>query len=160
MSAEVLHLGDNMTELDTYLGNVGTWKKTSWSLMMVALMVLSTTLAGMGMGANDEFQQDWAESIQRTSVQTADQDDQPFREREDHSSQPTPWSHPALLDPQYNDMGVMYGKVNDLSLLDLRASGWTLHVEERIGDDHDNDGIEDVTDDDDDGDGILDELEQ
>ena len=124
-----------MTELDRYLVNIGAWKKTSWSLMMVALMVFSTTIAFMG--TNAEFQQDWADSIQRTSVQTADQDDQPFRDRENHNSQPTPWSHPALLDPQYNDMGVMYGKVNDLSLLDLRASGWTLHLEERIGDDHD-----------------------
>ena len=154
----MLHLGDNMTELDTYLGNIGAWKKTSWSLMMVALMVFSTTIAFMG--TNAEFQQDWADSIQRTSVQTADQDDQPFRDRENHNSQPTPWSHPALLDPQYGDMGVMYGKVNDLSLLDLRASGWTLHLEERIGDDHDNDGIDDLNDLDDDNDGIYDLIER
>ena len=69
-----------MTELNTYLENIGAWKKTSWSLMMVALMVFSTTIAFMG--TNTEFQQDWADSIQRTSVQTADQDDQPFRDRE------------------------------------------------------------------------------
>mgnify|MGYP003324321635 FL=1 len=121
-------------------------------------MVFSTTIAFMG--TNTEFQQDWADSIQRTSVQTADQDDQPFRDRENYNSQPTPWSHPALLNPQYNDMGVMYGKVNDLSLLDLRASGWTLHLEERIGDDHDNDGIDDLNDLDDDNDGIYDLIER
>ena len=152
----MLHLGDNMTELDSYLGKIGAWKKTSWSLMMVALMVLSTTLAAMQMGAMTDLEQNWSDSVERTAVQTADQDDQPFRDREAHGSQPTPWSHPALLDSQYNDLGVMYGKVHDLSLLDLRASGWTLHLEERIGDDHDNDGIDDLNDLDDDNDGIYD----
>ena len=156
----MLHLGDNMTELDRYLGNIGVWKKTSWSLMMVALMVLSTTLASMQIGATEDIQENWGDSIQRTTVQTADQDDQPFRDREDYGSQHSPWSHPALLDPQYNDLGVMYGKVNDLSLLDLRASGWTLHLEERISDDHDNDGINDLDDLDDDNDGIYDLIER
>ena len=153
-------MGDNMTELDTYLGNVGVYKKTTWSLMMVALMIFSTTLAMVEIDANGEFQHSWSESIQRTSVQTEDQADQPFRDREDYNSQPTPWSHPALLDPQYPDLGVMYGKVHDLSLLDLRASGWTLHLEERIGDDHDNDGIDDLNDLDDDNDGIYDLIER
>ena len=149
-------MGDNMTELDTYLGKIGAWKKTSWSLMMVTLMIFSTTLAALQIGAEEEVQVIWDDSVQRTAVQTADQDDQPFRDREVYDSQPTSWSHPALYDVQYNDMGVMYGKVNDLSLLDLRASGWTLHLEERIGDDHDNDGIDDLNDLDDDNDGIYD----
>ncbi len=123
-------------------------------------MVLSTTLAAMQMGAMTDLEQNWSDSVERTAVQTADQDDQPFRDREAHGSQPTPWSHPALLDSQYNDLGVMYGKVHDLSLLDLRASGWTLHLEERIGDDHDNDGIDDLNDLDDDNDGIYDLIER
>ena len=87
-------MGDNMTELDRYLGNIGVWKKTSWSLMMVALMVLSTTLATMQIGATDDGQLGWSDSVERTSIQTADQDDQPFRERENYDSQHTPWSHP------------------------------------------------------------------
>ena len=156
----MLHLGDNMTELDTYLGKIGAWKKTSWSLMMVTLMIFSTTLAALQIGVEEEVQVIWDDSVQRTAVQTADQDDQPFRDREVYDSQPTSWSHPALYDVQYNDMGVMYGKVNDLSLLDLRASGWTLHLEERIGDDHDNDGIDDLNDLDDDNDGIYDLIER
>ena len=156
----MLHLGDNMTELDTYLGKIGAWKKTSWSLMMVALMILSTTLAALQIDADEEVQEIWGDSVQRTAVQTADQDDQPFRDREVYHTQPTSWNHPALYDVQYNDLGVMYGKVHDLSLLDLRASGWTLHLEERIGDDHDNDGIDDLNDLDDDNDGIYDLIER
>ena len=102
----MLHLGDNMTELDRYLGNIGVWKKTSWSLMMVALMVLSTTLATIGIGATDDVQLGWSDSVERTSIQTADQYDQPFRDRENYDSQPTPWSHPALMESQYPDMGL------------------------------------------------------
>ena len=90
-----------MTELDTYLGKIGAWKKTTWSLMMVALMIFSTTLAALEIGAEEEVQEIWGDSVQRTAVQTASQYDQSFRDREVYDTQPTSWSHPALYDLQY-----------------------------------------------------------
>ena len=148
-----------MTEFDMYLENIGRWKKTSWSLIMVALMMFSL-FAGMNVPASKEIKDDWADSIDRSPVQTMDQSNQPYREWENHGDVATPFTHPALLDPAYGDNGVMYGKINDLSLLDLRSNGWTLHLEERIGNDHDNDGIDDLNDLDDDNDGIYDLIER
>jgi hypothetical protein len=149
-----------MTEFDTYLENIDGWRKTSCSVMMVALMIFST-LAGVNLVSTlGEMETDWADSARRTAVQTADQDDQPFRESENRGTVGSPFMHPALMNSQYPDPGVMYGKISDLSLLDLRASGWTLHLEERIGNDHDNDGIDDLNDLDDDNDGIYDLIER
>ncbi len=149
-----------MTEFDTYLETIGGWKKTSLSVMMVALMIFSTLTGVTLISTPDEMETGWADSVQRTAVQTADQDDQPFRESENRGTVSSPFMHPALMDSQYPDPGVMYGKISDLSMLDLRASGWTLHLEERIGDDHDNDGIDDLNDLDDDNDGIYDLIER
>ncbi len=148
-----------MTEFDMYIENIGRWKKTSWSLIMVALMIFSL-FVGMNVPASKEIKDDWADSIDRSPVQTMDQSNQPYREWENHGDVATPFTHPALLDPAYGDHGVMYGKINDLSLLDLRSAGWTLHLEERLGDDHDNDGIDDLNDLDDDNDGIYDLIER
>ena len=148
-----------MTEIDRYLENIGMWRKTSWSLIMVTMMILST-LAGMSVALTDDSESDWEDSVKRTTVQTGDQYDQPYRENANRGDIASPFTHPALMDPAYGDYGVMYGKVSDLSLLDLRADGWTLHLEERIGDDHDNDGIDDLNDLDDDNDGIYDLIER
>ena len=68
--------------------------------------------------------------------------------------------HPALLDPGYGDLGVLYGKVHDLSLLSLNAPGFGVMLEEPTPNDHDNDGISDLNDLDDDNDGIYDLLER
>ncbi|MDP6900110.1 MAG: hypothetical protein QGF94_04670 [Candidatus Thalassarchaeaceae archaeon] len=148
-----------MTKIDRYLENIGMWRKTSWSLIMVSMMILST-LAGMSVAFTDASESDWNDSVKRTAVQTGDQYDQPYRETVNRGDVASPFTHPALMDPAYGDYGVMYGKVSDLSLLNLRADGWTLHLEERIGDDHDNDGIDDLNDLDDDNDGIYDLIER
>jgi hypothetical protein len=71
-----------------------------------------------------------------------------------------PDGHPALYDVQYPDPLVSYGKVNDLSLLDLRPQNHGILLEETNGKDHDNDGIQDIDDLDDDNDGIYDLLER
>jgi hypothetical protein len=68
--------------------------------------------------------------------------------------------HPALLDPGYGDLGVLYGKVHDLSLLSLNAPGFGIMLEDPTPNDHDNDGISDLNDLDDDNDGIYDLLER
>ena len=38
-SGNLNRISDMMTEFDMYLENIGRWKKTSWSLIMVALMM-------------------------------------------------------------------------------------------------------------------------
>ena len=58
-----------MTEFDMYIENIGRWKKTSWSLIMVALMMFSL-FAGMNVPASKEIKEDWADSIDRSPVQT------------------------------------------------------------------------------------------
>ena len=67
--------------------------------------------------------------------------------------------HDALWDLAWSDPGAMYGTIDDLSVLDLNA-GYGLQLEESRADDHDNDGIDDLTDLDDDNDGIYDLLER
>ena len=104
-----------MTEFDTYLAKIASWKKTSWSLMMVSLMLLSTTLAGMNLIDNEEREEVWEDSVHRTAVQIATQDYQAYRENANHGDVPSPFTHPALLDPSYSDPGVMYGKIYDHS---------------------------------------------
>ena len=67
--------------------------------------------------------------------------------------------HDALWDMTWSDPGVMYGGIEDLSVLSLDA-GYGMYLEESGKDDHDNDGIDDLNDLDDDNDGIYDLLER
>ena len=69
--------------------------------------------------------------------------------------------HPIFFDTQYSDYGVMDGKINDLELLSILYGGSRgALLEETMADDHDNDGIPDLTDLDDDNDGAYDLLER
>jgi len=134
-------------------------RKVQWSLLMVLMMVLSTTAS---LVFSDKTDDDGLQSspVVKHAVQTMDQHDQPFREVESRGEMASPFGHPALMNSQYPDPAVMYGKVSDVSILNLKADGWTLHLEERISDDHDNDGINDLADLDDDNDGIYDLIER
>jgi len=146
-----------MTRIDTYLDEMTGNRKIAWSLLMVLLMIL-TPMTAFPMTTDAEALP--GDLIARSSVQTMDQSDQPFRGDHHYGVIPDVFTHPALFDPQYGDEGVMYGKVYDTSLLDLRGEGWSLHLEERLADDHDNDGIDDLNDLDDDNDGIYDLIER
>ena len=134
-------------------------RKVQWSLLMVLMMVLSTTAS---LAVSNQTDDDGLQSspVVKHAVQTMDQHDQPFREVESRAEMASPFGHPALMSSQYPDPAVMYGKVSDVSILNLKADGWTLHLEERISDDHDNDGINDLEDLDDDNDGIYDLIER
>ena len=44
---------------------------------------------------DEEDSVNWAESIDRSPVQTMDQSNQPYQERENHGDVPTPFTHPA-----------------------------------------------------------------
>ncbi len=69
--------------------------------------------------------------------------------------------HDILLKNQYSDYGVMNGKIHDLDLLSILYGGSRgALLEETMSDDHDNDGIPDLTDLDDDNDGAYDLLER
>jgi hypothetical protein len=95
---------------------------------------------------------------ERMAIQTYDQE-----VGGESGNSPSMWGkelHPALLDPQYGDPAVMYGKISDLSLIDLRQQNIGPNLEETNTLDHDNDGINDLDDLDDDNDGIYDLIER
>ncbi len=68
-------------------------------------------------------------------------------------------SHHELPYLYWSDPLAMIGKVSDESLLNLIEPGYGLLAEEPTTGDHDNDGIDDLTDKDDDNDGIYDLIE-
>ena len=68
------------------------------------------------------------------------------------------FNHPAFNDPSYHDPLSYYGKVADPSAL-IRQPGYSFFLEETDAEDHDNDGIGDLSDLDDDNDGINDLIE-
>ena len=68
--------------------------------------------------------------------------------------------HPALWDMTWTDSGISIGKISDIeAILHETPSIYGLLEENHAGD-HDNDGIDDLTDLDDDNDGIYDLLER
>jgi len=69
-------------------------------------------------------------------------------------------SSKAFSDPMWNDPLVLYGKVADLSALELMVETGGFHLEQTNAGDHDNDGIGDLDDKDDDNDGIFDLIER
>ena len=141
-------------------------QRLSMSMLIVGMFVLSSLTAmsaALLESSNDTTTSpiNEKEIVYRSlSVQTMDQAGQGSYDGGQGSSEYGLVAHPALLDPQYTDIGVLNGKINDLSLLDLRAQSWGLYLEETAADDHDNDGVDDLNDLDDDNDGIYDLLER
>ncbi len=127
-------------------------------LLMLASVLLVAPWAEVTNGNDTSTELEVGTIGERKAIQTYDQ-----QWREDVGNQPgmrgaTP--HPALLDPQFSDPGVMYGKISDLSLLTLREDNYGPNLEETNTQDHDNDGINDLDDLDDDNDGIYDLIER
>ena len=140
-------------------------QQRSKSFGLVAMFLLSI-LAGFGVGltetTTDEVRYSLSEkAIVPLSVQVQIPD-QGGQGSWDGGMGETygPDGHPALYDVQYTDPMVAFGKVEDLSLLDLRSQNHGIFLEETNGKDHDNDGIQDLDDLDDDNDGIYDLLER
>ena len=128
-----------------------------WMVALMLLMSISSSVAYAGVGES-ELEEEAPGSVgERTPIQTTDQNWRGNHANDGRGSMPGRIPHPALLDPQYGDPAVMYGKVADESLLLLHGPGFML--EETNTEDHDNDGIDDHLDPDDDNDGILDEFE-
>ena len=133
----------------------------AFSMILLMLMSVLTAVPWIELANNaDDKTTELSVGVigERQAIQTFDQ------EREDYASNsPSMWGkelHPALLDPQYGDPAVMYGKISDLSLVDLRQQGIGPNLEETNTEDHDNDGIDDLNDLDDDNDGIYDLIER
>ncbi len=140
-------------------------RQASMSLGLVSMFLLSM-LAGFGailadLGTQEDVisLNEKAKSPLSTQVQTIEQGGQGSWD-DGQGSHYGPNGHPALYDVQYADPMVAFGKVEDLSLLDLRSQNYGVFLEETNGKDHDNDGIQDLDDLDDDNDGIYDLLER
>ena len=129
-----------------------------WMVALMLLMSISSSVAYAGVGES-ELEEEAPGSVgERTPIQTTDQNWRGNHANDGRGSMPGRMPHPALLDPQYGDPAVMYGKVADESLLLLHGPGFML--EETNTEDHDNDGINDLDDLDDDNDGIYDLIER
>ena len=147
----------NLIRMKNKQGNNGF---AACSMILLMLMsVMASIPWGELYGSSDDAQKVNVGIIgERMAIQTYDQ------EVDGQSGDsPSMWGnelHPALLDPQYADPAVMYGKISDLSLIDLRHQKIGPNLEETNTNDHDNDGINDLDDLDDDNDGIYDLIER
>jgi len=113
-----------------------------WMVALMLLMSISSSAAYAGVGES-ELEEEAPGSVgERTPIQTTDQNWRGNHANDGRGSMPGRIPHPALLDPQYGDPAVMYGKVADESLLRLHGPGFML--EETNTEDHDNDGINDL----------------
>ena len=131
----------------------------AFSMILLMLMSVLTAVPWIELANNADDTTELSIGVigERKAIQTFDQ----IRE-EQGVNNPSMWGkelHPSLLDPQYSDPAVLYGKISDLSLVDLRLQGIGPNLEETNTEDHDNDGIDDLTDLDDDNDGIYDLIE-
>ncbi len=155
-----------MTLRRTIANQMNDSRKRAYSVFLVLLFCCSL-LAGFGAGlasmkedSNSEYFITENRAVAPLDVQTEYQGGQGTYSGGMGSMQGIS-AHPALYDTQYADSGVMFGKINDLSLLNLQAPAeYGIFLEEQIPNDHDNDGIPDLDDLDDDNDGIYDLLER
>ncbi|MCS5537618.1 MAG: hypothetical protein NZ770_05890, partial [Candidatus Poseidoniaceae archaeon] len=136
-------------------------RKTTVSVGIMLLMITSTWLAVISDFSREvkvETNLVSADPLTMSEAQSTDQGGQGGWNG-GMSSQYGLELHDALWDLAWADPGVMYGGINDHTVLSLDA-GYGLMLEESAKDDHDNDGINDLEDLDDDNDGIYDLLER
>ena len=136
-------------------------RKSTVSVGIVLLMITSTWL-GLIASVSQDFEPETkfvdADPLSMSAAQSTEQGGQ----GEYNGGMPSHFGlemHDALWDLTWADSGSMYGKISDPSVLSLDA-GYGVMLEESSADDHDNDGIDDLTDLDDDNDGIYDLLER
>ncbi|HII48934.1 MAG TPA: hypothetical protein HA330_03505, partial [Candidatus Thalassarchaeaceae archaeon] len=138
-------------------------KRQTSALTLVMLMVFSTTLALLPVGADDgEIDMGiFAPAEDRTPIQSTYQGgNQPGGAPVPGALDQSRFNHPALSDPTWSDILAGTGKVGDISALQLRSEAYSFLLEETNLGDHDNDGIGDLDDLDDDNDGIYDLIER
>ena len=138
----------------------GDYRKALTAVMLVGIMLFSTQMYSF---------QDFETYDEKSSVVGDAQDREPFQQSGQAEwppsdiSQPTGvqqhfFNHPAFTDPSFHDQMSYYGKVSDPSALMMQPE-YAFFLEETDADDHDNDGIGDLSDLDDDNDGINDLIE-
>lgn len=132
----------------------------AFSMIMLMLMSVLNSVPWAELSNDDAGESNLEYGVvgERNAIQTYDQEG-----GGNIGDSPSMWGnelHPSLLDPQYSDPAVMYGKISDLSLVDLRQQNIGPNLEETNTEDHDNDGINDLDDLDDDNDGIYDLIER
>ena len=93
-----------------------------WMVALMLLMSISSSVAYAGVGES-ELEMEAPGSVgERTPIQTTDQNWRGNHANEGRGSMPGRMPHPALLDPQYGDPAVMYGKASGGMKLRRRIS--------------------------------------
>ncbi|MFL2959830.1 MAG: hypothetical protein ACJZ5P_07310 [Candidatus Thalassarchaeaceae archaeon] len=135
-------------------------RKALTAVMLVGIMLFSTQMYSF---------QDFETYDEKSSIRGESSDREPFQQSgqaqwpSNEISQPTQahqqfFNHPAFTDPSFHDQMSYYGKVSDPSALMMQPE-YSFFLEETDAEDHDNDGIGDLSDLDDDNDGINDLIE-
>jgi len=160
----VYFLGErSMQELQQMNEQMKNLRSRTSATILVFLMVTSTTLAMMPVGADSSSTGSgiYATDMEQTPIQSTGQGG--FQQ----GGAPVPgavdrslFTHPALRDPSWADLFSGTGKIADLSATSLRSEAYAFLLEETNLGDHDNDGIGDLDDLDDDNDGIYDLIER
>ncbi|MEC7462170.1 MAG: hypothetical protein VX439_01860, partial [Candidatus Thermoplasmatota archaeon] len=152
-----------MQELQQINEQMKNLRSRTSATILVFLMVTSTTLAMMPVGADSSSTGSgiYATDMEQTPIQSTGQGG--FQQ----GGAPVPgavdrslFTHPALRDPSWADLFSGTGKIADLSATSLRSEAYAFLLEETNLGDHDNDGIGDLDDLDDDNDGIYDLIER
>mgnify|MGYP001214008221 FL=1 len=135
-------------------------KKSGPAILMVALMLMSTQMYSfMEFDTIEPERNEKSVVVERSPYQQFYQESGPIAGATQGLPAAMPdYTHPAFMDPTWNDPASMYGKISDPSVL-LNNPGYGFFLEETNTEDHDNDGINDLDDLDDDNDGISDLIE-
>ena len=138
-------------------------QRLSMAIIIVFLMLASSLLA-IVQTVHDQptstraTQMVDGDSIGMTPVQSTDQGGQGGWEGAQDGGMGL--AHEALSNMMWTDPGISSGIIVDLSVLESVIPLYSTALEETRAGDHDNDGIDDLTDLDDDNDGIYDLLER
>ena len=138
-------------------------QRLSMAIIIVFLMLASSLLA-IVQTVHDQptstraTQMVDGDSIGMTPVQSTDQGGQGGWEGTQDGGMGL--AHEALSNMMWTDPGISSGIIVDLSVLESVIPLYSTALEETRAGDHDNDGIDDLTDLDDDNDGIYDLLER
>ena len=136
-------------------------RKALISVFMIGIMLFSTQMYSFQdfETYDEKHASSLAEAPDREPFQQSGQAEWPQAGADQGPQYPhNPFNNPAFNDPSYHDHMSYYGKVSDPSVL-ITQPGYSFFLEETDAEDHDNDGIGDLSDLDDDNDGINDLIE-
>jgi len=138
--------------------NNGSTKKSFSALILVSIMIFSTQMYTFQDFDTDSNLSNDDPIPNKTVIQQLVLSSEEPNGQQTQSPNVGPFDHVMFSDPFYHDPASYYGQISDPSAL-YANQGYQLYLEETNTDDHDNDGIGDLSDLDDDNDGINDLIE-